>query len=364
MNETIDLKERQSHLPFDQHQRYRVVAEALERLRGDSGARLRILDVGGAEGTVLNFLDRDEVTILDQVAVEGVPGFVRGDATALPFEDGSFDYATSVDTFEHIASEARERYLSELRRVARKGVLLAAPFEGGGVREAEELANEFFRALYGQGCVWLEEHEAHGLPELDGTRTFYEELGDSVTVLPNGYLPNWLPMICLFFYSIQLEGEPYRMAQRVNQFYNRFLYEHDNVEPCYRYLVIALKEPTPVELGGLASPLTNPERANLASALLGSLTSALPLWAELRKLNVQLARKDNLLAQKEVQVRDVSLRLAAQVRGANAQQQKLQQENQNLRRQRNRLRNRLETMTNSRTWRMVSLLGKLRRPGR
>ncbi len=74
MSETIDLKEQQLRLPFDQHQRYRIVTEVLERLRGDNDAKLQILDVGGAEGTILNFLDGDEVTILDQIAVEGVPG--------------------------------------------------------------------------------------------------------------------------------------------------------------------------------------------------------------------------------------------------------------------------------------------------
>lgn len=355
MSETVSLEERRLHLPFDQYQRYRLVTDVLERLRGDRGT-LKVLDVGGAEGTVLNFLDGDEVTILDRIAVEGVPGFVEGDATALPFEEGSFDYVMSVDTFEHIPPEARKKYLSELRRVGRNGVLLAAPFEGGGVREAEDLAAEFFRARYGRGHKWLDEHEEHGLPELDEARTFYEELGDAVTVLSNGYLPNWLVMICLTFYSMSLKGETSRMSEKINHFYNRFLYEHDNVEPCYRYLVVALREPAPVQLVDLASRPTNLERANVASALLGSIVSTLPLGAELRAAKIQLALK-------EAQVRDLSRRLAGQVVRANSQQA-LQQENQRLKRQRNQMTDQLEAVTNSRTWRVATLLGKLRRAGR
>lgn len=361
------MGEQQLHLPFDQYQRYKLVTDALEKLRRNDGA-LKVLDVGGAEGTILNFLERDEVTILDQSPVEGVPGFVQGDATALPFDDGSFDYVTSVDTFEHIAPQVREKYLSELRRVAGKGVLLAGPFQSGGVQEAEELVSGFFRSLYGGNHKWLEEHEEYGLPQLDETRTFYEKLGNSVTVLPNGYLLNWLIMICLYFHGMRLKGEAYQLSQRANHFYNRFLYEYDNVEPCYRYLVVALKEPAPVELGDLASPPADPDRANLTSTLLGSFTSTLPLVAELRAARVQSAQKD-------AQIQDLSRRLANQVAQANVQhalQQEaqdnphhaLQQENQNLRRRRNQLRGQLEAISNSRAWRIVGLLGRLRRFGR
>lgn len=367
MSETANLIEQQLHLPFDQYQRYKLVTDALEKLRRNDDA-LKVLDVGGAEGTILNFLDRDKVTILDQSPVEGVPGFVQGDATALPFEDGSFDYVTSVDTFEHIAPQAREKYLSELRRVAGKGVLLAGPFKGRGVQEAEELVSEFFRSLYGGNHKWLEEHEEHGLPRMDDTRAFYEKLGDSVTVLPNGYLLNWLIMICLFFHGMRLKGEAYQLSQRANHFYNRFLYQYDNTEPCYRYLVAALKEPAPVELGGLTSPPSAPDRANLTSALLGSFISTLPLVNELRAARVQSAQKD-------AQILDLSRRLAAHVARANARdalqqetqdnaQHVLQEENRNLRRQRNQLRSRLEAITNSRTWRIAGLLSRLRRLGR
>src|SRR5215211_4674644 len=151
------LLDEKLHLPFDQHQRYRIVTDVIERLREDSGP-LQILDVGGGEGMILNFLSEDRVTILDQSDAEGVPGFVKGDATALPFEDEAFDFVVSVDVYEHIEPESREKYLSELRRTAQRGVLLAAPFDSAVVRDAERIAQEFHRAIHLQDNVWLEEH--------------------------------------------------------------------------------------------------------------------------------------------------------------------------------------------------------------
>src|SRR5687767_9791816 len=136
------VRKTQLSLPFDQYQRYRVVADVLERLR-DGADSLRILDVGGGEGIILNFLPADEVTVLDQLEFGGGSNLIQGDATALPFEDGAFDYVVSVDVYEHIEPDSRDTYLSELRRTAKSGVLLAAPFDSEVVRGAERVANDF-----------------------------------------------------------------------------------------------------------------------------------------------------------------------------------------------------------------------------
>lgn len=339
------------------------MADVLERLREDGGA-LKVLEVGETSGAIQDFLDGDEVIVSDQRSFQGL----SEDATALPFGEGSFDYVISADAFERVIPAAREKYLSELWRVARKGVLLVSPFEGDGVREAEELASKFSRYLGGQTCVRMEEHAEHGLPELDEARTFYEELGNSVTTLPNGYLPHWLTMTCLVAYGAQAQNGFSRIVREANNFYNRFLYEHDNAEPCYRYAVVALKESASARLEDLASSPVDPARTNLASALLGSLTATFPLGAELRELNARLAHKDNLLEQKEAQIHDMSRRLARQVASVNTAetsvQRTLQQENQKLRRQRNSLSSQLETITRSRAWRVAGLLSRLRRLGR
>jgi SAM-dependent methyltransferase len=167
-----------------------------------------------------------------------VPGFVRGEATALPFEDESFDYVASVDVYEHIDHASRERNLSELRRVARRGVLLAGPFDSDAVRAAERVANECHRAVHLTENVWLKEHAENGLPQLVGTREFFEGRGDSVSVLRNGHLFHWLAMMCLTHYRSKLEGELARLFDDANAFYKEFVYGSDNAEPCYRCLLV------------------------------------------------------------------------------------------------------------------------------
>jgi O-antigen biosynthesis protein len=111
---------------------------------------------------------------------------LKGDATALPFEDEAFDFVVSVDVYEHIQAEARDRYLSELRRTARRGALLAVPFDSEVVRDAERLANEFHRAVHLEENVWLREHAENGLPSLEDAKRFFEGHDDAVSVLPNG----------------------------------------------------------------------------------------------------------------------------------------------------------------------------------
>lgn len=293
------LSEEQIGLPFDQHQRYRIVADAIEKLRKDDSP-LEVLDVGGGEGIILKFLTGDRVTVLDQTEPEeGVPGFVRGDATALPFEDGSYDYVVSVDVYEHIPPEARERYLSELRRTARKGVLLAAPFDSEVVRGAERTADEFHRSVHLSGNVWLQEHVENGLPDLAGARHFFEEREDAVSVIPNGYIPHWLAMICLTFYNSKLETELGGVLEHINAFYNEFMYGLDNAEPCYRYLLVSLKEPVEADLEELASGGSDPDRASHSYNLFGTLFAVFPMATEIKRQNVWLAQHERRLAHKE-----------------------------------------------------------------
>lgn len=318
----------QLDLPFDQYQRYRVISDALDLLR-ENTEPLRILDVGGAEGVILKFLQNDDVTILDQTEAEDVPGFVVGDATALPFEDGSFDYAVSVDVYEHIPDEVREKYLSELRRVARGGVLLAAPFDSEAVRAGERFANEFHRSIHNQGNVWLEEHADNGLPDLDGCSGYFEAQGDAVTVLPNGYLPHWLAMISFTFYGNRLPENMRDAAGRLNGFYNEFMYEHDNAEPGYRHVVISLKGDRNVDLGQLASKSGHPDAA-MGAALFGTFASTLSFANS---------------AEKEAQIRDLTRRLAQQTAVSNSVAA-LKQENAKLKRQ-------LDAITTSRAWQLV-----------
>ncbi len=343
-------KREQLQLPFDQYQRYRIIADALDILRKDEGS-LRILDVGGGEGTASYFFPDDRLEILDHTVAEGVSNFVEGDAIDMPYEEGHFDYVMSADVYKHIEPDARPQYLSELRRVSNKGVLLAGPFESEAVRAAERLANGLHRAVHHQGNIWLEEREENSLPGLSHTKEFFEEYRDNVTVIPNGYLPHWIAMISLTFYSGKFDDEIQELVGQFNAFYNEFMYRHDNSEPCYRYLVVALKEDREVSFERLVSPIERQNTA-LSSAFFSTFSSALPTLSRLDRFEKQLAQKDTQLARKEVQIRDLSARLARQTSQA-SQAEALGRENANLKRQ-------LNAVKNSRAWKALEMQRRLR----
>jgi ubiquinone/menaquinone biosynthesis C-methylase UbiE len=51
--------------------------------------------------------------------------FVRSDVRTLPFEDGSFDYAVTAMFLHHLSDDDVVRVMSEMNRVARRGVIVA-----------------------------------------------------------------------------------------------------------------------------------------------------------------------------------------------------------------------------------------------
>lgn len=337
-------------LPFDRYQRCRIVADALERLRGDDRP-VRILDAD-SDGEISNFLPGYDVVAKNPAE--------NGDTGVLPFGDEPFDYVVSVDTLAHVSPEARLEYLSELRRSARRGVLLAAPFGSEAVRGAEKVVNEFHHSVYPSESLPLREHSERGLPDLDVTRGFFEDQGDEVTVLPNGYLPHWLAMTCLSIYGAGLDGGSGGALDRAQAFYNEFVYELDNAEPCYRRLLVALRRPTNADLEGLASPPQNPERAAQSSAFFGVLSTVLPLTSEMKRLGDRLARyerklseTEGALARKEAQADDLSDRIAGMIG--------LYEENAKLVEQNAILQDQLIKITSSRIWVLLAGPRALRR---
>jgi hypothetical protein len=154
--------------------------------------------------------------------------------TALPFADASFDVVVCQDVLEHVPTEARAGLLGELMRVARRFVLLAAPFATPGVREADALLFALIKERHRYEHGFLAEHLGHGHPDLTTTTAFFRAAGARVVVLPNGYLPYWTTMQTL---NLRL-AEPAMGARyaRAQAAYNGTV--DDWRAPAYRHLVV------------------------------------------------------------------------------------------------------------------------------
>jgi ubiquinone/menaquinone biosynthesis C-methylase UbiE len=94
---------------------------------------VKMLDVGGGSGFVGNFFEKKgvNVTVVDfseemlKIAKPRVSGVVLGDGMYLPFKKESFDYVITLNVFQHLLEPERVKFLSELRKVLKKGGILA-----------------------------------------------------------------------------------------------------------------------------------------------------------------------------------------------------------------------------------------------
>jgi len=243
-------------LPFDQYQRYRLVADVLGQVRGDA-RKLRVLDVGGRTALLRRFLPRDDVRLLD-LEPSDEPGLVLGDGSRLPFRAGSFDAVVTFDTLEHVPPEARERFVEECRRVARSWVVIAGPYEGRAVDEAERILREYMRQKLGQRHRYLEQHHDHGLPSRSEVEARLCELGGEVKSIGHANVQRWLALMCLSFY-MDRDAPLRRIAADFYRFYNEVLYPCDHERPVYRHAVVAAFGGAPLpDESTLLAPLGTP----------------------------------------------------------------------------------------------------------
>jgi len=237
-------------LPFDQYQRYKVVQEIVRLIKGQQEARaLRVLDVGGVSNTrdgqlffpITRFLPEDETMILD-VQDCSAPNYLRVDGDRpFPLADGSFDVVVSCDTLEHVPPRSRPMFLDELLRVARRYVVLAAPFDSEDTRLAERIFYDFHLRRLGAAQPQLHEHRLYGLPDLQALCQDLERRGLPYVKFPSGYLFNWLLMMVIKDYVLSLPDST-ALHVAIDRLYNRHFFASDQRAPAYRHvLVISLQ---------------------------------------------------------------------------------------------------------------------------
>ena len=223
-------------LPFDLFQRYRLVSEVVDVL-SDESPHTTILEVGGCGSPLTYFLPAASITVTD-VEWEDRPQFRTCDAGSLPYTDNSFDLVVGCDFLEHVPADRRGPILSELKRVARRGVILIGPMGSEAVREADALLRRFLIARFGRDHRFLAEHEEYGLPNIEQVEEGLSAGGWQNLALPNGLLERWLPMqLCTAY--LESVPELFPLQQEINHLYNQTYYRRDNDAPAYRALLLA-----------------------------------------------------------------------------------------------------------------------------
>ncbi len=147
-------------MPYDIYERHVVTSRLLKMALGAGAATAhRVLDVGGRAELLGRFIPWR----ITSVNVDG-SGHLWGSGLALPFADSAFAAVVSIDTLEHLPGECREQFLRECLRVARRYVVVAAPFGSAEHSAYEARLNELYRSVRGAPHPYLAEHVQYGLP--------------------------------------------------------------------------------------------------------------------------------------------------------------------------------------------------------
>jgi hypothetical protein len=303
-------------LPFDQYSRMRIAENVVRTLYGEiagkeaatgSEFRLRVLDVGGYPGVLRHFLASEayDLSVVDVVPDDGtIPGYTQGSGLDLPYEDGSFDVVTSLDTLEHIPDANRPRFLAEVQRVACHAVLLINPVQSLEADLAEETLDEYIRWILDAQQEQLAEHRQFGLPDFAGTMTTFEGAGWKTLAFPTANIHNWLFMMVAKHYLISLRDERANAFERtLDRFYNLAFQESDRAQPSYRGVLVAVRPGLEAALRTLgdmyppvaATPQSSTERLQLAQLLM-SLIDLKVANHEDRKLREQMEHRDRHVA--------------------------------------------------------------------
>lgn len=224
-------------LPFDQYSRQKLAHDIIDSLRVGS-ERLSILDVGGYKGATHVFQPKDQVTVLDVFDIQE-KDYIKGDATKMEFADGAYDYVVSFDVFEHIPRDKRERFVSECVRVARRGVIIAAPVGTPQNAQAEVFMNNVFRTLHGQDHQWLHEHIEYRLPEPGLSSKLLAKNGLHVFDVPSNYLPHWLLMQSAIFAASKTDKVG-KAIEGLYADYNGHVYPDGYMTTTQNYRIVAV----------------------------------------------------------------------------------------------------------------------------
>ena len=202
----------------------------------------RIFDFWGRpHRPIAEFLPHRRTVTLD-VMPNPLPGYLRGRGDALPFRHDAFDVVSSVDVLEHVPPAARAAVVKQATRVARRAVILAAPFASPEVDRAEALVSGFIARACGYVQGQLREHRELGWPDLPATVREIESAGWTARVFGYGSIWRWTLMM-VDKHAVQALSGSRPLQTRLDREYNEHAFALDRTPPCYRHFIVAAQDP-------------------------------------------------------------------------------------------------------------------------
>lgn len=160
-----ELSQIKYFLPFDVYERHKFVGGFIKN--GET-----VLDVGGSLGHLNKFSSAKKITTVD---IEP-PADIIYDGRHLPFAKKSFAAVVAIDVLEHIDKREREKFITELKRVASRLVVLSAPYGSEAHIDFEKKEVEQWLDQ-NNPLQFLKEHLEKGLPEPFEIRSLVNKFG-------------------------------------------------------------------------------------------------------------------------------------------------------------------------------------------
>ncbi len=202
-------------MDHNQFHRFRSLSQKVRSLA--AGSRYSILDVGGGDGQLSQFLPEADY-VLAEPTVNGLSG------RALPFAPDSFDYVVACHVLEHIPFADREAFLDSLLSRARRALVLLNPFEDAAASTATRL--DLFVSVTKAG--WAREHLQCRMPTIASVKEFAQARNLETTVEPNGFMPCAAALEFSNYFAKRLgRGDD---LDAINRYFNALPAELVNVE--------------------------------------------------------------------------------------------------------------------------------------
>jgi 2-polyprenyl-3-methyl-5-hydroxy-6-metoxy-1,4-benzoquinol methylase len=141
----------------------------VREIRGIGGIREpSVLEVGSGGLGIAPYLGR-KVVGLDIKFTQPVHPLLTtkiGKAEQIPYPDKSFEVVMAVDVLEHLSKEKREKVVKEMKRVAKKEIIIAVPTGKLAQEQDKQLALEYQKRNH-KDFPFFTDHQKCGLPEVE-----------------------------------------------------------------------------------------------------------------------------------------------------------------------------------------------------